>query len=69
MNNQAKACRSTIIPSLRYRDTLAASDWLTRAIEASMPFVPPSLSLIGEASALYLIKFDKVCIGFSANRF
>jgi uncharacterized glyoxalase superfamily protein PhnB len=31
MSNQAKACRSTIIPSLRYRDALAAIDWLVRA--------------------------------------
>jgi uncharacterized glyoxalase superfamily protein PhnB len=31
MNNQAKACRSTIVPSLRYRNALAAIDWLTRA--------------------------------------
>jgi uncharacterized glyoxalase superfamily protein PhnB len=31
MSNQAKSCRSTIIPSLRYRDALAAIDWLLRA--------------------------------------
>jgi uncharacterized glyoxalase superfamily protein PhnB len=31
MSSQAKTCRSTIIPSLRYRDALAAIDWLTRA--------------------------------------
>ncbi|MEO6982768.1 MAG: VOC family protein [Edaphobacter sp.] len=31
MSNQAKACRSTTIPSLRYRDALAAIDWLIRA--------------------------------------
>jgi uncharacterized glyoxalase superfamily protein PhnB len=31
MSNQAKTCRSTIIPSLRYRDALAAIDWLIRA--------------------------------------
>jgi uncharacterized glyoxalase superfamily protein PhnB len=31
MNNQAKACRSTVIPAIRYRDALAAIDWLIRA--------------------------------------
>lgn len=31
MPNQAKSCLSTIIPSLRYRDALAAIDWLIRA--------------------------------------
>lgn len=31
MNSPAKTCRSTVIPSLHYRDALAAIDWLTRA--------------------------------------
>src|SRR5258705_3416261 len=31
MNTQAKACRSPIVPSLRYRNALAAIDWLIRA--------------------------------------
>lgn len=31
MNSQAKSCRSTVIPGLRYRDALAAIDWLTTA--------------------------------------
>jgi uncharacterized glyoxalase superfamily protein PhnB len=31
--NQAKSCPSTIVPSLRYRDALAAIDWLIRAFE------------------------------------
>jgi uncharacterized glyoxalase superfamily protein PhnB len=31
MSNQAKTCTSTVIPGLRYRDALAAIDWLTRA--------------------------------------
>jgi uncharacterized glyoxalase superfamily protein PhnB len=31
MSNQAKTCTSTLIPGLRYRDALAAIDWLTRA--------------------------------------
>ena len=31
MTNQAKDCRATIIPSLRYRNALAAIDWLVRA--------------------------------------
>jgi uncharacterized glyoxalase superfamily protein PhnB len=31
MSNQAKSCISTIIPSLRYKDALAAIDWLVRA--------------------------------------
>jgi len=29
--NYAKACTSTVIPSLRYRDAVAAIDWLVRA--------------------------------------
>jgi len=32
MSTQAKLCRSTIVPSLRYRDALAAIDWLVRAL-------------------------------------
>lgn len=31
MPGHAKACTSTVIPSLRYRDALAAIDWLVRA--------------------------------------
>src|SRR6266436_6773060 len=31
MNTQTKACRSPIVPSLRYRNALAAIDWLIRA--------------------------------------
>jgi uncharacterized glyoxalase superfamily protein PhnB len=31
MTSPAKACRSTIVPSLRYRDALGAIDWLIRA--------------------------------------
>ncbi|WP_213807080.1 VOC family protein [Granulicella sp. dw_53] len=31
MNNYAKDCRSTVIPALRYRDALAAIEWLCRA--------------------------------------
>jgi len=31
MTNQAKACPSTIVPSLRYRNALAAIDWLIQA--------------------------------------
>jgi uncharacterized glyoxalase superfamily protein PhnB len=31
MTSQAKVCRSTILPSLRYRNALAAIDWLIRA--------------------------------------
>jgi uncharacterized glyoxalase superfamily protein PhnB len=31
MSNQAKACLSTIVPSLRYRNALAAIDWLIQA--------------------------------------
>ena len=32
MNTQITTTGSTIIPSLRYRDALAAIDWLTRAL-------------------------------------
>jgi uncharacterized glyoxalase superfamily protein PhnB len=31
MNSSPKQCRSTIVPGLRYRDALAAIDWLVRA--------------------------------------
>ncbi|WP_263366618.1 VOC family protein [Edaphobacter bradus] len=31
MSSQAKACTSTVIPSLRYRDAVAGIDWLVRA--------------------------------------
>jgi uncharacterized glyoxalase superfamily protein PhnB len=31
MTNQAKSCRSTVIPALRYRNALAAIDWLIAA--------------------------------------
>ena len=31
MNSQAKSCPSTVVPSLRYRNALAAIDWLIRA--------------------------------------
>jgi uncharacterized glyoxalase superfamily protein PhnB len=31
MKNFAKACTSTVIPSLRYRDALAAIEWLIKA--------------------------------------
>jgi uncharacterized glyoxalase superfamily protein PhnB len=31
MNNFAKECRATIIPAMRYRDALAAIEWLVRA--------------------------------------
>src|ERR1700679_291029 len=31
ITNQAKTCRATIIPSLRYRNALAAIDWLIAA--------------------------------------
>jgi uncharacterized glyoxalase superfamily protein PhnB len=31
MTNQAKACRSTVIPAIRYRNALAAIDWLVAA--------------------------------------
>jgi uncharacterized glyoxalase superfamily protein PhnB len=31
MNNYAKDCKSTVIPGLRYRNALAAIEWLCRA--------------------------------------
>ena len=31
MTTQAKACTSTVIPNLRYRDAIGAIDWLIRA--------------------------------------
>jgi uncharacterized glyoxalase superfamily protein PhnB len=44
MSNQAKICRSTIVPSLRYRDALAAIERLIRAFgfEKNAVFLGPN---------------------------
>jgi uncharacterized glyoxalase superfamily protein PhnB len=55
MTNQAKACRSTIIPSLRYRDALAAIDWLIRAFgfEKQAVFVAPDNKTVQHAQLTF----------------
>ena len=32
MTNDARDCKSTVIPGLRYRDCLAAIEWLCRVL-------------------------------------
>jgi uncharacterized glyoxalase superfamily protein PhnB len=55
MTNQAKTCRSTIIPSLRYRDALAAIDWLIRAFgfEKQAVFVAPDNKTVQHAQLTF----------------
>jgi len=42
MSNQAKDCRSTVIPGLRYRDAPAAIEWLCRAFGFEKQAVYPN---------------------------
>jgi uncharacterized glyoxalase superfamily protein PhnB len=55
MNNQAKACRSTIVPSLRYRNALAAIDWLIRAFgfEKQAVFLGPDNTTVMHAQLTF----------------
>jgi uncharacterized glyoxalase superfamily protein PhnB len=55
MSNQAKACRATIIPSLRYRDCLAAIDWLISALgfEKQAVFVAPDNKTVQHAQLTF----------------
>jgi uncharacterized glyoxalase superfamily protein PhnB len=55
MTNQAKACRSTIVPSLRYRNALAAIDWLVRAFgfEKQAVFLGPDSTTVMHAQLAF----------------
>ena len=55
MTNQAKSCPSTIIPSLRYRDALAAIDWLTRAFgfEKQAVYLAPDNKTVQHAQLIF----------------
>ena len=54
-NNQAKASRSTIVPSLRYRNALAAIDWLVRAFgfEKQAVFLGPDNATVMHAQLTF----------------
>jgi uncharacterized glyoxalase superfamily protein PhnB len=55
MSNQAKFCRSTIVPSLRYRNALAAIDWLVTAFgfEKQAVFVAPDNTTVMHAQLTF----------------
>jgi uncharacterized glyoxalase superfamily protein PhnB len=55
MTNQAKTCRSTIVPSLRYRNALTAIDWLIRAFgfEKQAVFLGPDNTTVMHAQLTF----------------
>ena len=55
MTSQAKSCRSTIVPSLRYRNALAAIDWLVRAFgfEKQAVFLAPDNTTVMHAQLTF----------------
>ena len=55
MTNQAKSCRATIVPSLRYRNALAAIDWLVRAFgfEKQAVFLGPDNTTVMHAQLTF----------------
>jgi uncharacterized glyoxalase superfamily protein PhnB len=74
MSNQAKACRSTIVPSLRYRDCLVAIDWLIRAFgfEKQAVFVAPDNKTVQHAQLTFgngMIMLGSVDNGGQASKF
>jgi uncharacterized glyoxalase superfamily protein PhnB len=74
MSNQAKACRSTIIPSLRYRNALAAIDWLVTAFgfEKQAVFVAPDNTTVQHAQLTFgngMIMLGSVDNGGEAGKF
>jgi uncharacterized glyoxalase superfamily protein PhnB len=74
MSNQAKACRSTIVPSLRYRDCLVAIDWLIRAfgLEKQAVFVAPDNKTVQHAQLTFgngMIMLGSVDNGGQASKF
>ncbi|MEI9980929.1 MAG: glyoxalase [Edaphobacter sp.] len=74
MTNQAKACRSTIVPSLRYRDALAAIDWLMRAFgfEKQAVYLGPDNTTVMHAQLTFgngMVMLGSVDNGGEAARF
>ena len=55
MTSQAKTCRSTIVPSLRYRDALAAMDWLICAFgfEKQAVYLGPDSTIVMHAQLTF----------------
>ena len=74
MTNQAKACRSTIVPSLRYRNALTAIDWLVAAFgfEKQAVFVAPDNKTVQHAQLTFgngMIMIGSVDNGGEAGKF
>jgi uncharacterized glyoxalase superfamily protein PhnB len=74
MSNQAKSCPSTIIPSLRYRDALAAIDWLVRAFgfEKQAVYLGPDNTTVQHAQLTFgngMIMLGSVDNGGEAGKF
>jgi uncharacterized glyoxalase superfamily protein PhnB len=70
----AKTCPSTIVPSLRYRDALAAIDWLVRAFgfERQAVFVAPDNKTVQHAQLTFgngMIMLGSVDNGGQAAKF
>ena len=74
MTNQAKDCRATIIPSLRYRDALTAIDWLVKAFgfEKQAVFVAPDNKTVQHAQLTFgngMIMLGSVDNGGEAGKY
>jgi uncharacterized glyoxalase superfamily protein PhnB len=74
MSTQAKDCRATIIPSLRYRNALAAIDWLVSAFgfEKQAVFVAPDNKTVQHAQLTFgngMIMLGSVDNGGEAGNF
>jgi uncharacterized glyoxalase superfamily protein PhnB len=72
--SQAKACRSTIVPSLRYRNALAAIDWLIRAFgfEKQAVYLGPDNTTVMHAQLTFgngMIMLGSVDNGGEAGKF
>jgi len=70
----AKTCRSTIVPSLRYRDALAAIDWLIRAFgfEKQAVYLGPDNKTVMHAQLTFgngMIMLGSVDNGGEAGKF
>ena len=74
MTNQAKACRSTIVPSLRYRNALAAIDWLILALgfEKQAVYLGPDNTTVMHAQLIFgngMVMLGSVDNGGEAGKF
>jgi uncharacterized glyoxalase superfamily protein PhnB len=74
MSTQAKTCRSTIIPSVRYRDALGAIDWLVRVfgIEKQAVYLGPDNVTVMHAQLTFgngMIMLGSVDNGGEGGRF